>query len=128
MSMAGSGLVAGPRATLPSAAENSLWWHGQLITPSAIPVTAQPWCVHVDENALNWPFTGWVMTSCRLSKILPPPSGMSAVFASTVPGDAADPVEPDDDVSSDPHAVSATASPATPTAATTVRRAGSPWG
>ncbi len=41
MLLAGSGCVAGPFFTLPSAAENSLWWQGHLITPPAISFTAQ---------------------------------------------------------------------------------------
>lgn len=49
---AASALVAGPFFTLPSATENSLLWHGQVITPLVMPVTAQPACVHFDENAL----------------------------------------------------------------------------
>jgi hypothetical protein len=92
------------------------------------------------------PFVGWVTTTPWSLKILPPPSGMSAVSARAVP-----PREPDealapeslplafapawvfeeeesDEPSSDPHAVSATAGPAAPTAATTVRRAGAPVG
>ena len=49
---AGSGLVAGPFFTLPSVTENSLLWHGQVMTPLVMLVTAQPWWVHLDENAL----------------------------------------------------------------------------
>src|SRR5262249_30508390 len=78
-------------------------------------------------------------------KTLPPPSGMSDVFARTVlpePVAAFSPPPPvlpllavlvswelDDALSEPPHAVSATASPVAPTAATTVRRggAGTDW-
>src|SRR6476659_8829750 len=94
---AASAWVAGPFFTLPSATENSLLWQGQVMTPSVIPVTAQPACVHFDENALNVPAVGWVTTTPLSANILPPPSGMSEVFARAVP----------DESSSDPHAVSA---------------------
>src|SRR6478735_1428339 len=97
------------------------------MTPFAMPLTAQPAWVHLDENALYVPAFGWVTTTPLSANTLPPPSGMSAVLASSVP--AAFPAAPLSDpvveaLSSAPHAVSAAASPAAPTAATTVRRAG----
>lgn len=60
-------------------------WHGQVMTPLVMPVTAQPWWVHFDENALNSPAVGWVTTTPESLKILPPPSGMSEVFPRTLP-------------------------------------------
>lgn len=43
----------------------------------------QPACVHVGTNALNTPAVGWVTTTpCS---ILPEPTGMSEVLASTWP-------------------------------------------
>ena len=40
----GQRLVAGP-VTRPSAMENALPWHAQLMLPPATPLTMQPWWV-----------------------------------------------------------------------------------
>src|SRR6478735_7479006 len=123
----GSGWVAGPPVTSPVAASNVLLWHGQVMTPSAIPFTAHPWWVHFDENALNSPAFGCVTTTSWSAKTTPPPSGMSAVAVSGAPAPSPPPPagsagsEPPESFAPPPHAVSATASPAAP-AVTTVRR------
>src|SRR6185503_3909758 len=79
---AGSAFGAGPFATDPSATLNLLPWHGQLIVPLATSPTWQPACVHSAEKHLNVPFVGCVTTTFSFLKILPPPTGMSAVLAS----------------------------------------------
>jgi hypothetical protein len=133
---------------LPSVMEKLLLWQGQLMTPFAMLFTAHPWWVQVAEKALNSPAVGCVTTTFRSPKTFPPPSGMSAVLASAAPAAPSPPAdgsplapepsweppeapeepvgadEPDASSSDPPHAVSATASPAAPAAATTVRRAG----
>jgi hypothetical protein len=53
------------------------------MVPLATVVTWQPWCVQVELNALNVPFTGCVTTTWFWSKILPSPTGISSVFPST---------------------------------------------
>src|SRR4051794_20444430 len=88
MSLAGSGLAAGPWATEPSAMWNLLPWQGQSIVPSATRFTVQPWCVQIAEKALNSSFFGWVTTIFWFLKTLPPPTGMSPVDASSRLGEA----------------------------------------
>src|SRR4051812_26307633 len=83
--LAGSGFLAGPSATEPSAILNLLPWHGQLTVPSAILSTEHPWCVHTVEKATKLPFVGWVTTTPFLVKILPPPTGISEVLARATP-------------------------------------------
>ena len=80
--LAGSGLGAGPASTAPSVIEYSLPWHGQSIRPSAIWLTVQPMWVQTALKALNSPAVGWVTTVSWVSKIFPPPTGMSLVAAS----------------------------------------------
>src|SRR5215208_6392906 len=75
---ASRGLVAGPLATEPSRL-NLLPWHGQLIVPSAISLTAHPACVQVVEKPLNCPAAGCVTTTS--STITPDPTGTSDVLA-----------------------------------------------
>src|SRR5690348_6944281 len=82
---AASGAGAGPPLTEPSAAENRLPWHGQLITPLETLLTVQPACVQMALKHLKVPFAGWVTTTFSASMIFPPPTGMSVVFASTLP-------------------------------------------
>ena len=53
-----------------------------MMTPFDTSLTVHPWWVHTAENALNWPAVGWVTTTFWSAKIVPPPSGMSAVVAS----------------------------------------------
>jgi len=43
-------------------------------------VTGQLWWVQIELNALNSPAVGWVTTAWRSARILPPPTGMSAVL------------------------------------------------
>src|SRR5687767_3422957 len=85
MATAASALPAGPAATEPSATLNLLPWHGQLIVPPETSPTTQPAWVHTAEKHLNWPAVGWVTTIFWSSKILPPPTGMSEVFAKPPP-------------------------------------------
>src|SRR5690606_22555767 len=136
----GSGLGAGPPCTLPSVMEKLLSWQGQLMTPSETLCTAHPRWVQVAENALNSPADGWVTTTLRSAKTLPPPSGISAVVVSAPPAPpplppspappsaaprAEEPESAAGEVSSEPpHAVSAAARPAAVTVATTARRPG----
>jgi hypothetical protein len=44
--------------TDPSSIENRLPWHAQLIVPSLIDETVQPWCVQVALKPLNSPSLG----------------------------------------------------------------------
>src|SRR4051812_5685370 len=83
--LAGSGFLAGPSATEPSAILNLLPWQGQSTVPSAILSTVHPWCVHTVEKATKLPFVGWVTTTPFLAKILPPPTGISEVLARATP-------------------------------------------
>jgi hypothetical protein len=80
----GSGDGAGPPTTLPVAASKRLPWHGQLMVPLPTELTWQPWCVQTAENACTCEPVR-VMTTAGLSMITPPPSGMSASFASGWP-------------------------------------------
>ncbi|CAM5688278.1 hypothetical protein SVIOM74S_05715 [Streptomyces violarus] len=80
---AGSGRVAGPWATEPSAMRNLLPWQTQLMVPSETDATVQRWCVQIAENALNRPCSGWVTTTSSSLKILPPPTGISSVEPSS---------------------------------------------
>ena len=73
---------AGPLFTEPSATENALMWHGQLMTPLATEATVQPWWVHTAVNALNVPAVGCVTTIFWSARIVPPPTGTSAVGTS----------------------------------------------
>ncbi len=59
-----SGWVAGPLTTDPSAMENALPWHSQMMLPSETPLTMQPWWVQTAVKHLNSPWLGWVMTIC----------------------------------------------------------------
>src|SRR6266568_4750467 len=78
-----SGDAAGPLTTEPSEMLNVLPWHGQLMVPPVTVPTMQPWWVHTAVNASNDPAFGWVMTIFLSARILPPPTGISAVLAST---------------------------------------------
>lgn len=87
--------------------------------------------MHFAENALNCPAVGWVTTTPCAAKIFPPPCGMSDVLPSTPPASLPPPfpagLAPSDPPALSeppPQAVSAAASPAAPTHAMTVRRAG----
>src|SRR6188768_3527622 len=94
MATALSALLAGPFATEPSATLNLLPWHGQLMVPPDTSPTTQPACVHTAVKHLNWPAVGWVTTIFWSSKILPPPTGMSEVFAKPPPPPAGAPPSP----------------------------------
>ena len=78
----------GRRATEPSVMLNLLPWQGQLMVPSATLLTVQPWWVQIAEKALKSPASGWVTTTFWSLKILPPPTGMSEVLASSSPAGA----------------------------------------
>ena len=92
--LAGSGDVAGPETTAPSARANLLLWQAQSMV-SVTAETTQPWCVQTAENALKSPAAGWVTTILASFMITPPPSGTSAL-ATLVPAAAPvdDPVVP----------------------------------
>ncbi len=65
--------VSGWRAGLsgvgsPVATANRLLWHGHTMKPSCTDDTAQPWCGHRVEKALNWPWVGWVTTTLRVGE------------------------------------------------------------
>src|SRR5262245_56081478 len=85
MCFTGSGLAAGPWATEPSAIWNWLPWQGQSMVPSATRATVQPSWVQIAEKALNSPFFGCVTTTFTSLKIVPPPTGTSAVPVSSRP-------------------------------------------
>src|SRR5260370_15027982 len=53
-----------------------------MVPPVTLP-TMQPWCVHTAVNASNVPAVGWVITIFLSARILPPPTGISEVLAST---------------------------------------------
>src|SRR5215472_3379850 len=78
-----SGDGAGPCTTEPLVMLNLLPWHGQLMVPPDTLLTMQPWWVHTAVNALNEPACGSVITIFLSVRILPPPTGISAVRAST---------------------------------------------
>src|SRR5215470_10615403 len=78
-----SGDGAGPLTTEPLAMLNLLPWHGQLIVPPDTVSTMQPWWVHTAVKALNVPLCGSVITIFLSVRILPPPTGISVVLAST---------------------------------------------
>ena len=59
---AGNGRVAGPLTTEPSVIENLLPWQLQLIVSVTV-ATGQAACVQIEENALNAPAVGWVITA-----------------------------------------------------------------
>ena len=80
--LAGSGFLAGPFTTAPSAMANWLPWQGQLMVPPSTVETVQPWWVQIAENALNVPALGWVITRAASGRMTPPPTGTSAVAAS----------------------------------------------
>src|SRR5690606_6193531 len=88
MLRSGSGVLAGPSTTAPSATANLLPWQLQLIVPSTTSVTGHPWWVQVAENARNSPGLGWVTTTSCSRNTAPPPTGMSAVLASAPPRSA----------------------------------------
>src|SRR5689334_21340577 len=121
---------------------NLLPWQGQSMVPFLICESAHPACVQIAEKPLKVPFDGCVTTTFSSAKILPPPTGISAVSASVVPpallpvpddcallpegvpadgedsGVGDDVVEPEPEP---PQAASAATRPAVPVAATTVR-------
>src|SRR6516164_9529037 len=78
-----SGDGAGPLTTEPLVMLNLLPWHGQLIVPPDTVSTRQAWWVHTAVNALNVPLCGSVITIFLSVRILPPPTGISAVLASS---------------------------------------------
>src|SRR5580704_6045803 len=78
-----NGDTAGPLTTEPLAMLNLLPWHGQLMVPPDTLSTVQPWWVHTAVNALNEPACGSVITIFLSARILPPPTGISLVLAST---------------------------------------------
>src|SRR6266702_8759721 len=84
MLTAANGDEAGPLTTEPSEMLNLLPWHGQLMVPPVTVPTMQPWWVHTAVNASNEPAFGWVITIFLSARILPPPTGISAVLASAV--------------------------------------------
>jgi hypothetical protein len=77
----GSGVLAGPCTTEPSASAKLLPWHGQLTVSAVMVLIVQPWWVQVAENATNRPAVGWVITTSASAKTFPPPTGMSDVAA-----------------------------------------------
>src|SRR4051812_24624552 len=115
---AGSGFGAGPASTEPSAMRYLLPWHGQSMVPFATVPTVQPWWVQIAEKALNSSFFGCVTTIFWSLKILPPPTGISDVFANSWPPDAFTDDDPEESLLS-PYllhpAVSAAAAPVTRT-------------
>lgn len=58
----GSGSVAGPCSTEPSATLKRLLWQAQSMVPSRTSDTMQPWWVQTAEKALKSPASGWVTT------------------------------------------------------------------
>src|SRR5271165_120888 len=111
MGWAGSGAGAGPATTAPFLMLYWLPWHGQSIVPSAIVATMQPMCVQTALKALKSLEAGWVTTTFSAVKILPPPTGISLVVAST--SDALPEVPALDEVlAADAGAVAAEAAPA----------------
>jgi len=53
-----------------------------MVPPATVP-TVQPRWGHTAVNAANEPAFGWVITIFLSARILPPPTGMSVVLAST---------------------------------------------
>ncbi len=98
--LAGSADVAGPFVGAPVAMSNVDPWQGQVMPSLDTPLTVHPWCGQMAENALKSPAVGWVITTLRASKTLPPPTGMSAWAMAPPAAEAA------------PDAALATASPA----------------
>jgi hypothetical protein len=95
MLTAASGRVAGPFTTDPLTALYLLPWHGQSMVPADTALTMQPRWVQMAVNAWKEPACGCVITIFWAVRILPPPTGMSAVLARTadalVPADDAGP-------------------------------------
>src|SRR5688572_12384845 len=104
------------------------------MVPSLTSETAQPWCVQATENALTVSCAGRVTTTLAAAKMVPPPTGMSASWASGAPppgaGDwPAGGLPASGTLVGSPYDWQpAVAAPAAPTAATdsTVRRRGPP--
>src|SRR6516225_2700908 len=94
MPTGGSGDAAGPLTTEPLVMLNLLPWHGQLIVPPDTVPTMHPAWVHTALKPWNSPDFGWVITICLAARILPPPTGMSAVLASAAGPAAAPEPEP----------------------------------
>src|SRR5690606_6289436 len=131
----GSGRVAGPEVTDPSAAENRLPWHPHMIVPSATAASVHCMWVQVASKALNVPAVGWVMIAFWPGKIFPPPTGISAVVARAPPPPArvgappaggapasADPPSGPAPPSPPPHAATTAATPAPAAPVSSARR------
>src|SRR5690606_4943457 len=102
-------------------------WQGHTMAPFSTLSTGQPWWVQLMPNALNWPSAGCTTTTFCSVKILPPPTGISAVVVSPPAASGAlDEAAPDSGdavvVSLPPQAASASVSPPAPTPANTVLR------
>src|ERR1700749_3108021 len=76
---------AGPATTAPLLILNLEPWQGQSMVPSATWLHRHPTWVQIALKALKTPLVGWVTTTLALVKIMPPPTGMSAVRPRTVP-------------------------------------------
>src|SRR5580692_2582361 len=81
----GSAVGAGPATTAPSVILNLEPWQGQSMVPSATWLHRHPTWVQTALKALKTPLVGWVTTTLASVKTMPPPTGMSAVWPSTVP-------------------------------------------
>src|ERR1700685_1285839 len=90
---AGSAVGAGPATTAPSVILNLEPWQGQSMVPSATWLHRQPTCVQTALQALKTPLVGCVPTPLASVKTVPPPSGMSAAWPSSVPPEPAEPAE-----------------------------------
>src|ERR1700722_5367817 len=80
----GSAVGAGPATPAPLVILNLEPWQGQSMVPSATWLQRQPTWVQIALKALKTPLAGWLTTTLASVKITPPPSGMSAVWPSTV--------------------------------------------
>ncbi|CAM5346852.1 hypothetical protein SALBM311S_01764 [Streptomyces alboniger] len=100
---------------------NLLPWQVQLMVPSETLATGHCACVQMFEKPLNSPCLGWVTTISSSLKILPPPTGMSAVLASSCPGEACEESLSSPDP---PQPTVSAAAPAPPAARRMVRRVG----
>ena len=76
-----SGAVAGPVTTEPSAIENALPWHSQLMLPSATALTDAALVGADGGEALELALGGLGDDDLSSAKIVPPPTSMSAVCA-----------------------------------------------
>src|ERR1700722_4337977 len=86
---AASAVGAGPAPTPPALILNLGPWQGQSMVPSATWLQRQPTWVQIALKALKTPLAGWVTTTLASVKTVPPPSGMSAVWPSTMPPEPA---------------------------------------